>query len=125
MPSSTGPIEPVEIWIKRNDFLTFYDIGVEYELPDIKALGLAPALGLFRVLTKEEQRTFARFALAYEAAKALRDRSEITKSIRSFLVPILEREFRKYWRAKRFDTMHTLKHFLQTQLVQRRNRQLD
>ena len=107
---------PIEMWIKRNDFLTFYDIGVEYELPDIKALGLAPALGLFRVLTKEEQRTFARLALDYEAAKDLRDRSEITKSIRSFLLPILEREFRKYWRVKRLDTMRTLKHFLQTQL---------
>jgi len=116
MPSSTGAMGPVEIWIKRNDFLTFYDIGVEYELPDIKALGLAPALGLFRAITKEEQRAFAQLALAYEAAKDLRDKSEITKSIRSFLVPIIEREFRKYWRAKRLDTMHTLKHFLKTQL---------
>jgi hypothetical protein len=116
MSSSTDPMGPIEIWIKRNDFLTFYDIGVQYELPDIKALGLAPALGLFRALTKEEQRAFAQLALAYEAAKDLRDRSEITTDIRSFLLPILKREFYKYWRVKRLDTMRTLKHFLQTQL---------
>jgi hypothetical protein len=110
----------VEKWIEENGHLSFYGIGARYELPDIKALGLAPSLDHFvRVTTKGEQRIFARLALAYESAEALRDTSEmakIAKSIHSFIVPILRKEYRKYWRVKYLDTMLGPKHFLQTQL---------
>jgi hypothetical protein len=113
--ATATPMSPEEAYLRRTEFPSkvLEELAEQYKFKEIVAIATGRHI---QITQKDDQRTYARLALAYESAADMEEKEDILEDIYDLLMEIARKAIFKEWNSYKITSMFSLKFIIERRL---------